>query len=159
MCNNRYIFVISLLFLGCMSGCTWRKEKQEESSMASKIQSTDSGLQFIILESASDPQAQSPNKGQNTVVHYTGWLYDENAPEHKGKQFDSSVERGRPFIFPLGIGRVIKGWDEGVGMMKVGEKRRFIIPSQLGYGAQGFGADIPPHATLIFDVELLDIIT
>ena len=96
--------------------------------------------------------ARRREPGQTCVMHYTGWLYENGA---KGKKFDSSVDRGQPFEFPIGAGRVIKGWDEGVATMKVGGKRTLIIPPQLGYGARGAGGVIPPNATLIFDVELL----
>jgi len=94
--------------------------------------------------------------GQNALVHYTGWLYDAAAPEQKGKQFDSSVG-GEPFDFPLGGGRVIPGWDQGVVGMKVGDKRRLVIPPELAYGNAGAGGVIPPGATLVFDVELVEI--
>ena len=94
--------------------------------------------------------------GKSVEVHYTGWLHDEAAKNKRGKQFDSSVGRG-PFSFPLGGGRVIKGWDEGVAGMKVGGKRTLVIPPELGYGARGAGGVIPPNATLVFDVELLDV--
>ena len=90
-------------------------------------------------------------------MHYTGWLYDETAPEHKGKKFDSSRDRGQPFEFPLGAGHVIKGWDAGVAGMKVGGQRTLIIPSDMGYGSRGAGGVIPPNATLVFDVELLGV--
>ena len=95
--------------------------------------------------------------GNDVVVHYTGWLYDEAAPEHKGKKFDSSRDRYKPFAFPLGAGHVIEGWDLGVEGMKVGGQRTLIIPSHLGYGEQGAGGDIPPGAKLVFDVELMAV--
>lgn len=93
-------------------------------------------------------------KGHNVQVHYTGWL--DSAGE-KGKKFDSSVDRGSPFGFGLGQGQVIRGWDEGVAGMKVGEKRTLFIPADMGYGSRGAGGVIPPNADLIFDVELLGI--
>ena len=96
-------------------------------------------------------------EGQIAVVHYTGWLYDARKEDKKGKKFDSSVGRGDPFRFPLGDGRVIRGWDLGVQGMKVGGKRQLIIPSDLGYGLRGAGNRIPPGATLLFDIELLGV--
>jgi len=108
---------------------------------------TASGLKYIVVQSGGGATAA---RGQQVQVHYTGWLSD-------GSKFDSSVDRGQPFAFPLGQGRVIRGWDEGVAGMRVGEKRRLIIPPELGYGAQGYPGAIPPNATLIFDVELLDV--
>jgi len=96
-------------------------------------------------------------KGQTVVVHYTGWLYDPAAPGQKGAKFDSSRDRSEPFTFPLGGGRVIRGWDEGVAGMKVGGQRTLIIPPDMAYGSRGAGGVIPPDATLIFDVELLEI--
>jgi peptidylprolyl isomerase len=96
----------------------------------------------------------TPKAGQTCVMHYTGWLYVDGA---KGQKFDSSLDRGQPFEFPIGQGRVIKGWDEGVASMKVGGKRTLIIPPELGYGARGAGGVIPPNATLMFDVELLAV--
>jgi len=95
--------------------------------------------------------------GHEVSVHYTGWLYDEAAPEHHGKKFDSSHDRGQPLNFPLGAGQVIEGWDKGVEGMKVGGQRTLIIPPQLGYGAEGAAGVIPPNATLVFDVELLAV--
>ena len=93
--------------------------------------------------------------GKTVNVHYTGWLYDENAPDKKGKKFDSSYDRKEPFSFMLGAGRVIKGWDKGVQGMKVGGQRTLIIPPSMAYGAKGAGGVIPPDTTLIFDVELI----
>ena len=95
--------------------------------------------------------------GHGVSVHYTGWLYDEKAPEHKGEKFDSSRDRGQPFEFSLGAGEVIRGWDQGVQGMKVGGQRTLVIPPELGYGARGAGGAIPPNATLVFDVELLEV--
>jgi peptidylprolyl isomerase len=96
----------------------------------------------------------TPKAGQTVVVHYTGWLYENGK---RGKKFDSSVDRGQPFEFPLGKGQVIPGWDEGVATMKVGGERTLIIPPSLGYGSSGAGGVIPPNATLLFDVKLLAV--
>ena len=112
---------------------------------------TASGLQITDTVTG---QGASPKPGQTCVMHYTGWLYKDGA---KGSKFDSSVDRGSPFEFTIGVGQVIKGWDEGVATMKVGGKRTLIIPAALGYGARGAGGAIPPNATLIFDVELLGV--
>jgi FKBP-type peptidyl-prolyl cis-trans isomerase FkpA len=95
--------------------------------------------------------------GQVAVVQYTGWLYDASAMDNKGKQFDSSRSAGQPFRFPLGTGQVIKGWDQGVAGMKVGEGRRLVIPADLAYGDSGAGGVIPPGATLVFDIDLIAI--
>jgi peptidylprolyl isomerase len=120
-------------------------------AQAGKKMTTSSGLQ---IEDTKAGTGASPRTGQTCVMHYTGWLYENGA---KGKKFDSSVDRGDPFEFPIGTGRVIKGWDEGVATMKVGGKRTLIIPPSLGYGARGAGGAIPPNATLIFEVELLGV--
>jgi peptidylprolyl isomerase len=116
-----------------------------------KPMTTASGLQ--VLDTTPGTGA-SPKSGEICVMHYTGWLYVNG---QRGAKFDSSVDRGQPFEFPIGVGRVIKGWDEGVSTMKVGGKRTLIIPPELGYGARGAGGVIPPNATLIFDVELISI--
>jgi peptidylprolyl isomerase len=108
---------------------------------------TDSGLQYVDLVEGTGAM---PQAGQRVTVHYTGTLED-------GTKFDSSRDRGRPFSFQIGVGQVIKGWDEGVGTMRVGGRRKLVIPSELGYGSRGAGGVIPPNATLLFDVELLRI--
>lgn len=112
---------------------------------------TASGLQFEDTTEGTGPEAQ---KGQSVSVHYTGWLYNDGL---QGTKFDSSKDRNDPFVFHLGAGMVIRGWDEGVAGMKVGGARTLIIPAALGYGARGAGGVIPPNATLKFDVELLEI--
>lgn len=112
-----------------------------------EVVTTDSGLQYVELVPGT---GATPNKGQTVTVHYTGTLTN-------GKVFDSSRDRGRPFSFRIGVGQVIKGWDEGVGSMQVGGRRKLIIPADLAYGSRGAGGVIPPNATLIFDVELLKI--
>ena len=108
---------------------------------------TASGLEYVELVEGTGPR---PKTGDSVSVHYTGWL-------KSGQKFDSSLDRGQPFVFPLGRGRVIKGWDEGVATMKVGGKRLLLIPPSLGYGARGAGGVIPPNATLLFQVELLGL--
>lgn len=102
-------------------------------------------------------EGREAEPGFNVTVHYTGWLYDPSAQDGKGKKFDSSVDRKEPFVFFLGGGQVIQGWDEGFAGMKIGGKRTLIIPSEMGYGARGAGGVIPPNADLIFDVELLGV--
>jgi peptidylprolyl isomerase len=118
---------------------------------AGKPMTTSSGLQITDTKVGT---GATPKRGQTCVMHYTGWLYENGA---KGKKFDSSRDRGQPFEFPLGMQRVIAGWDEGVATMQVGGQRTLIIPPALGYGARGAGGVIPPNATLIFEVELVDV--
>jgi len=116
-----------------------------------KTITTPLGLKIIDTKVGTGVQ---PKKGQTVVVNYTGWLYENGA---KGKKFDSSLDRGYPFMFKLGEGQVIQGWDDGLATMRVGGKRTLIIPPRLGYGSRGAGGAIPPNATLMFDVELLGV--
>lgn len=119
-----------------------------------ELKKTKSGLEYQDLKVG---EGDSPKQGQTVVVHYTGTLHDATKPQGAGKKFDSSHDRGSPFSFQIGVGQVIKGWDEGLSTMKVGGKRILVIPADLGYGARGAGAAIPPNATLNFEVELLKI--
>ena len=123
-------------------------------SLSSKIGANVTELKKIDVTAGSGAEAVA---GKQVVVHYTGWLYDPSAADGHGKKFDSSLDRKQPFEFPLGGGRVIKGWDQGVAGMKVGGKRTLVIPPDMGYGARGAGGVIPPNATLLFDVELLEV--
>lgn len=112
------------------------------------------GLSARILR---EGEGDSAEAGQIAVVHYTGWLYDETAENNRGDKFDSSVDRGEYFSFMLGAGRVIKGWDQGVVGMKIGEKRELTIAPEMGYGSRGAGSVIPPGATLVFEIDLAEI--
>ena len=109
---------------------------------------TESGLKYLVVKKSNNPT--KAEKGMMVDVHYTGFLTD-------GKVFDSSIERGNPISFELGTGSVIKGWDEGIALMNIGDKYRLIIPANLGYGTNGAGSSIPPNATLLFDVELVNV--
>src|SRR5947199_10125631 len=122
-----------------------------EAADAQPVTTTPSGLKIIDVKVGTGP---APKPGQTCVMNYTGWLYENGK---KGAKFDSSLDRNQPFSFPIGQHQVIAGWDEGVATMKVGGKRTLIIPPELGYGARGAGGVIPPNATLMFDVELLDV--
>src|SRR4029079_1428457 len=115
------------------------------------MEKTSSGLQY---EDTKAGTGASPQTGQTCVMHYTGWLWQNG---QKGNKFDSSVDRGRPFEFQIGRGMVLKGWDEGVASMKIGGQRTLLIPPALGYGERGAGGVIPPNATLLFEVELLEL--
>ena len=142
---------IAAISLAALPASADEKGKAEGKEGESKMQKSPTGLQYEDVKVGTGAQ---PKTGQTCVMHYTGWLWENGT---KGKKFDSSVDRGTPFEFPLGQGRVIKGWDEGVASMKVGGKRNLLIPPSLGYGARGAGAVIPPNATLFFEVELLGI--
>ncbi|HJU03588.1 MAG TPA: FKBP-type peptidyl-prolyl cis-trans isomerase [Nitrospiraceae bacterium] len=141
--------LLGLLMLVSALTVTVRSDAQKAEGKAATGQSvtTPSGLQYIDLVEGTGRQAEL---GDTATVHYTGRLAD-------GTKFDSSLDRKQPFSFRVGAGQVIKGWDEGVGSMKIGGKRKLIIPPQLGYGSRGAGGVIPPNATLTFDVELLDL--
>lgn len=160
---KRHIASCAVLSLTCLlSACdsttesSLQETKEQSNQGVTKnmsIVTYNSGLKKEILTQAA-ADAQNPQKGQRVTVHYSGWLDNNGQP---GAKFDSSVDRGAPFTFTIGIGQVIKGWDEGVMDMKVGEKARLTIPASIAYGSRGAGAVIPPNATLIFDVELLKI--
>jgi len=139
MVTRRIIIALPLLL--ALQGSVW-------------AQASTKGLTMIDHKIGTGAEAVP---GKTVAVHYTGWLFDPAAPETKGKKFDSSRDRGDPFSFPLGGGRVIAGWDQGVAGMKVGGQRTLTIPPELGYGARGAGGVIPPNATLVFDVELLGV--
>lgn len=139
-CVSAVLAVSAVLFLAACAGNT-------ETTTVTQLIRQDGQI-------GTGAEAQS---GRVVTVHYTGWLYDESRPDHKGAQFDSSRDRNEPFSFNLGAGEVIRGWDEGVAGMKVGGRRTLTIPPEMGYGARGAGGVIPPNATLLFDVELLSV--
>lgn len=147
--RTTYFSLALLLAAGIFSttACSEQAAPKMEASNMTELIKTDVKLGTGDLATA----------GKNVSVHYTGWLYDAAAPDHHGKKFDSSRDRNEPFEFPLGGGRVIAGWDQGVAGMKVGGQRTLVIPANLGYGARGAGGVIPPNATLVFDVELLGV--
>jgi FKBP-type peptidyl-prolyl cis-trans isomerase FkpA len=151
---NILLVAVCAAFLGACKAqsptATSNSTTQENPAMTSSITTLQKNDTVVGTGREAEP-------GFNVSVHYTGWLYDEKAADHKGKKFDSSVDRGQPFKFDLGAGQVIQGWDEGFAGMKIGGKRTLIIPSEMGYGARGAGGVIPPNATLVFDVELLDV--
>jgi FKBP-type peptidyl-prolyl cis-trans isomerase FkpA len=151
--NNKHwavAMVTALLLAGC-----GKQTPPPPSPSAPDVPAPITQLQKIDIVKGT---GEGISAGQQAVVHYTGWLYDASAPDHKGKQFDSSRQSGRPFRFVIGAGRVIKGWEEGVQGMQPGGQRQLVIPAELGYGPTGAGGGvIPPNATLLFDVELLAI--
>lgn len=149
---EKFIVLLLLIVAIAIPACSQKEattapEKGAETQTAAGAVKTASGLSYTDLVVGT---GAVPTSGKDVTVHYTGWLED-------GKKFDSSRDTGRPFVFRIGAGQVIPGWDEGVMSMKVGGKRKLIIPSLLGYGAAGAGGVIPPNATLIFEVELLEV--
>jgi FKBP-type peptidyl-prolyl cis-trans isomerase len=140
-----------LFSLVISTGTSVRALAQDDPASSKKMQKTASGLEYADEKEGT---GETPTSGQTVIVHYTGWLWENNA---KGKKFDSSKDRNAPFVFPVGEGRVIKGWDEGVATMKVGGTRKLLIPPSLAYGDRGAGGVIPANATLLFEVELLDL--
>ena len=151
MNKTLYVSALTALLL-TVSGCQAESNPSPQEKPAMTAAMTE--LQKIDTQVGTGREAEP---GFNVTVHYTGWLYDEAAEGKKGKKFDSSVDRKEPFNFFLGGGQVIQGWDEGFAGMKIGGKRTLIIPAEMGYGARGAGGAIPPNATLVFDVELLDV--
>ena len=128
-----------------------------ESKISQKELKLEKNITTLVIRDTTLGNGRQAEKGLAVTVHYTGWLYDPNQIDGKGKKFDSSLDRNDPFVFNLGGGQVIRGWDDGVDGMKIHGKRTLIIPPDMGYGARGAGGVIPPNATLIFDVELLGV--
>lgn len=154
--NRKSLALATLVLVGPLAAQTAAAKQASKQAKTPKAKApamitTATGLQYLDERVGTGP---APLRGQRCLVHYTGWLSDKG---QKGKKFDSSVDRGEPLAIPIGVGRVIKGWDEGLMSMKVGGKRTLYIPANLGYGVRGAGADIPPNANLIFDVELLGV--
>lgn len=147
MINAKILRVIAIGFVAMLAGCSSPVELTAEMGSVNELERIDT-----IVGTGAEAKA-----GNMVEVHYTGWLYDESAADNKGSKFDSSRDRGQPFAFTLGAGRVIQGWDQGVAGMKIGGQRTLLIPAALGYGSRGAGSDIPPNASLLFDVELLNI--
>ena len=146
MANQLYRAALIAIALAALSNCTTGDKDMGVSNITELIKADDA------VGSGNEAVA-----GRRVTVHYTGWLYDQSRADHKGRKFDSSRDRAEPFTFRLGGGEVIRGWDDGVAGMKVGGRRTLTIPPDYGYGAQGAGGVIPPNATLVFDVELLDV--
>ena len=155
MMNKLKPIIAAMCFLSLLNAC------QAESNDVNEDNKETTGMTENITQLVKNDtvigEGREAEPGFMVSVHYTGWLYGENAPKHKGEKFDSSVDRGQPFEFSLGAGQVIQGWDQGFAGMKIGGKRTLIIPSEMGYGKRGAGGVIPPNAALVFDVELLDV--
>ena len=150
MASRKFLKFASAACVVLIAACSGKPESPAAAPAVSPV----TELQVVTLTPGTGAVVSG---GQIAVVQYTGWLYETGASDHKGKQFDSSRNAGQAFKFPVGTGSVIKGWDQGVAGMKVGESRRLTIPPQLAYGDAGAGGVIPPGATLVFDVELVGI--
>ncbi|HUU33173.1 MAG TPA: FKBP-type peptidyl-prolyl cis-trans isomerase [Vicinamibacterales bacterium] len=149
---------LSISFIACGGGEPNAAEPTSAPAAASApMESQVADVSALSKDDTTAGTGAEARPGMTVSVHYTGWLYDPNAADKRGKKFDSSKDRGEPFDFPLGAGQVIAGWDQGVAGMKVGGTRILTIPSNMGYGARGAGGDIPPNAALLFEVELLGV--
>jgi len=151
MKKNMLMASALMIAMLAMTGC------KADSKTSTKETAMTQNVTELIKKDTVLGEGREAEAGFNVTVHYTGWLYDPSKADGKGTKFDSSLDRHEPFVFFLGGGQVIQGWDEGFAGMKVGGKRTLIIPPHMGYGAHGAGGVIPPNATLIFDVELLSI--
>ena len=155
----RAAFVLAAFFVVVPAAGQAPSKPAADSPPASSTTTSKFGATVTELKTIDQTQGTGAEAvaGKTVVVHYTGWLYDPATPDGHGRKFDSSVDRNVPFTFLLGSGKVIKGWDEGVAGMKVGGKRTLVIPPQKAYGERGAGGVIPPNATLLFDVELIEV--
>jgi len=149
--NNIATVFVSLLSVVLITAC----QPSGENPVSENTDSAE--ITELQITDVVDGDGATAEAGQTVVVHYTGWLYDPSQPDNRGAKFDSSVDRDQPFSFPLGAGRVIRGWDEGFAGMQIGGKRILVIPPDMGYGERGAGGAIPPNATLMFEVDLLEI--
>ncbi|MEY3747050.1 MAG: hypothetical protein RL194_509 [Pseudomonadota bacterium] len=155
---NKSSYIAAALFSAAffVGGCQAGTESTQSTNLEGN-NAMSQGITELVKIDTLEGSGREAEIGFNVTVHYTGWLYDASKPDNKGQKFDSSVDRGEPFVFYLGGGQVIQGWDQGFAGMKIGGKRTLIIPPEMGYGARGAGGVIPPNATLVFDVELLGV--
>jgi len=150
------VWLLSLVLVASCQQSGEQAMPTNESMSGAGLQGREAAPELIIEDIVLGEGAEAA-AGASVTVHYTGWLYAPANPDNRGTKFDSSIDRGQPFEFPIGAGRVIRGWDEGVDGMRVGGKRVLIIPAEWGYGTRGAGDVIPPNATLVFEVELLEV--
>jgi FKBP-type peptidyl-prolyl cis-trans isomerase FkpA len=153
---RQVLLMVSFLAVFVLAACG-QQGAQDVSDAVAANEDEEVMITELQIIDVVEGEGATASAGQMVVVHYTGWLYEPGAAENKGDKFDSSLDRNDPFVFSLGAGQVIQGWDQGFAGMQVGGKRTLIIPPHMGYGEQGAGAVIPPGATLLFDVELLEI--